>query len=32
VQTLCVVERQGDTYTERLFEGVKFVPVLPGVA
>ncbi len=31
-QILCVVERQGDTYTERLLEGVKFVPLLPGVA
>jgi len=31
-QTLCVVERQGDTFTERLLEGVKFVPLLPGVA
>jgi protein-L-isoaspartate(D-aspartate) O-methyltransferase len=31
-QTLCVMERQGDTYTERLLEGVKFVPLLPGVA
>jgi hypothetical protein len=26
------VERQGDTFTERLLEGVKFVPLLPGVA
>mgnify|MGYP001151428284 CR=1 FL=1 len=31
-QTLCVVERQGDAFTERLLEGVKFVPLLPGVA
>jgi protein-L-isoaspartate(D-aspartate) O-methyltransferase len=31
-QTLCVVERQGDAYTENLLEGVKFVPLLPGVA
>lgn len=31
-QTLCVVERQGETCTERLLEGVKFVPLLPGVA
>ena len=31
-QTLCVVERQGDTFTESLLEGVKFVPLLPGVA
>jgi protein-L-isoaspartate(D-aspartate) O-methyltransferase len=31
-QTLCVVEREGDAYTERLLEGVKFVPLLPGVA
>jgi protein-L-isoaspartate(D-aspartate) O-methyltransferase len=31
-QTLCVMERQGDAYTERLLEGVKFVPLLPGVA
>lgn len=31
-QTLCVVERQGDTFTEKLLEGVKFVPLLPGVA
>jgi len=31
-QTLCVVERQGDTFTEQLLEGVKFVPLLPGVA
>lgn len=31
-QTLCVVERQGDTFTETLLEGVKFVPLLPGVA
>ncbi len=31
-QTLCVVERQGDAYTESLLEGVKFVPLLPGVA
>ena len=31
-QTLCVVERQGESYTERRLEGVKFVPLLPGVA
>ena len=31
-QTLCVVERQGDAYSESLLEGVKFVPLLPGVA
>ena len=31
-QTLCVMERQGDAFTERLLEGVKFVPLLPGVA
>jgi len=31
-QTLCVLERQGDQFTERLLEGVKFVPLLPGVA
>jgi protein-L-isoaspartate(D-aspartate) O-methyltransferase len=31
-QTLCVVERQGDSYSESLLEGVKFVPLLPGVA
>ncbi len=31
-QTLCVMEREGDVYTERLLEGVKFVPLLPGVA
>ena len=31
-QTLCVVERQGDTCTQSLHEGVKFVPLLPGVA
>ncbi len=31
-QTLCVMERQGDSYTESLLEGVKFVPLLPGVA
>ena len=31
-QTLCVVERQGDAFTEQLLEGVKFVPLLPGVA
>jgi len=31
-QTLCVVERQGESCTERLLEGVKFVPLLPGVA
>lgn len=31
-QTLCVVERQGDAFTERLLEAVKFVPLLPGVA
>lgn len=31
-QTLCVVEREGDTYNKRRLEGVKFVPLLPGVA
>jgi protein-L-isoaspartate(D-aspartate) O-methyltransferase len=31
-QTLCVMERQGDAFSERLLEGVKFVPLLPGVA
>lgn len=31
-QQLCVVERQGDHYGETLLEGVKFVPLLPGVA
>ncbi len=31
-QTLCVMERQGDSVTERMLEGVKFVPLLPGVA
>jgi len=31
-QMLCVMERQGDTFTEQLLEGVKFVPLLPGVA
>ncbi|MEW5967551.1 MAG: protein-L-isoaspartate(D-aspartate) O-methyltransferase [Pseudomonadota bacterium] len=31
-QILCVVERQGDAYNERRLEGVKFVPLLPGVA
>jgi protein-L-isoaspartate(D-aspartate) O-methyltransferase len=31
-QTLCVVERQGDQFIESLLEGVKFVPLLPGVA
>jgi protein-L-isoaspartate(D-aspartate) O-methyltransferase len=31
-QTLCVIERQGDAFTERLLEAVKFVPLLPGVA
>jgi protein-L-isoaspartate(D-aspartate) O-methyltransferase len=31
-QSLCVVERQGDAYTERVLEAVKFVPLLPGVA
>lgn len=31
-QTLCVMERQGDAFTESLLEGVKFVPLLPGVA
>jgi len=31
-QTLCVIERQGDAFTEQLLEGVKFVPLLPGVA
>ena len=32
VQTLCVVEREGDNFVERLLEDVKFVPLLPGVA
>jgi len=31
-QTLCVMERQGESFTERMLEGVKFVPLLPGVA
>lgn len=31
-QTLCVVERQGETFHEQHLEGVKFVPLLPGVA
>lgn len=31
-QTLCMVERQGDTLVEQLLEDVKFVPLLPGVA
>jgi protein-L-isoaspartate(D-aspartate) O-methyltransferase len=31
-QTLCVVERQGEQFGERLLEGVKFVPLLPGTA
>jgi len=31
-QILCVIERQGDAFVERLLEGVKFVPLLPGVA
>ncbi|MFO7542258.1 MAG: protein-L-isoaspartate(D-aspartate) O-methyltransferase [Thiobacillus sp.] len=31
-QSLCVVERQGESFTETLLEGVKFVPLLPGVA
>jgi protein-L-isoaspartate(D-aspartate) O-methyltransferase len=31
-QTLCVIERQGETCAERLLEDVKFVPLLPGVA
>lgn len=31
-QTLCVVERQGDVFAERMLEEVKFVPLLPGVA
>jgi len=31
-QTLCVIQRQGDAFTEQLLEGVKFVPLLPGVA
>ncbi|MFP5417917.1 MAG: protein-L-isoaspartate(D-aspartate) O-methyltransferase [Gammaproteobacteria bacterium] len=31
-QNLCVVERQGDEFVEHLLEGVKFVPLLPGVA
>lgn len=32
VQTLCVVERDGAAFRERLLEEVKFVPLLPGVA
>jgi protein-L-isoaspartate(D-aspartate) O-methyltransferase len=32
MQTLCMVERQGDSFVERLLEDVKFVPLLPGVA
>jgi len=32
VQTLCMVERQGDTLVEQMLEEVKFVPLLPGVA
>ncbi len=31
-QSLCVIERQGETCAERLLEDVKFVPLLPGVA
>lgn len=31
-QKLCVVERQSDAFTEHRLEGVKFVPLLPGVA
>ncbi len=31
-QTLCMVERQGETFVESLLEDVKFVPLLPGVA
>lgn len=31
-QTLCVIERRDDAITEQLLEGVKFVPLLPGVA
>jgi len=31
-QTLCVIERTGDAFAERLLEGVKFVPLLPGIA
>ena len=31
-QTLCVMERHGDSFIERRLEGVKFVPLLPGVA
>ncbi len=31
-QTLCVIERQGEQLVERRLEGVKFVPLLPGVA
>lgn len=32
LQQLCVVERNGKTCAERLFEGVRFVPLLAGVA
>jgi protein-L-isoaspartate(D-aspartate) O-methyltransferase len=31
-QTLYVIERNGDQFTERHLEAVKFVPLLPGVA
>jgi protein-L-isoaspartate(D-aspartate) O-methyltransferase len=31
-QTLCVVERDGETFHERHLEAVRFVPLLPGVA
>lgn len=31
-QMLCVIERHGDQFSETLLEGVKFVPLLPGVA
>lgn len=32
LQKLCLVERQGEQYVERTLEGVKFVPLLAGVA
>lgn len=31
-QILCVIERDGEQFTERHLEAVKFVPLLPGVA
>ncbi len=31
-QTLCVIERNDEQFTERHLEAVKFVPLLPGVA